>query len=100
MTLTKTNVISVDSKQASIDGLIARIEDLKSRAEILKQAKISAKTEIDLLKKQWDGLVQEAQLLGIEDTKNLSSIIQQHEAELSTLIQELSDKITSMESNV
>jgi len=92
--------IDIDTAQASIDALATELDNLKKRAEVLNQSKLAAKAEVDMLKKQWAALQEEAKQLGIADTKNLGQAIKESEQKLELMIQELSDNLAQMESLV
>lgn len=95
--LTKTNTINVDSAQASIDGVLTKIIGLKKRAEVLHQQKLSAKAELDVLKKQYESLRVQIQKFGIDDTKNIPQHLEELKNELLNSIKTLELSISQME---
>ena len=72
---------------------IQRLESLQKKAKEFDTKKIGAEKELELLRKEYEGLIIELQTLGVENIDDLPSLITQLE-------QDLNQELTQAEKHV
>lgn len=74
--------------------------DLNSRVEALKQTRIEAAKELELLEREYSKIVEEVKALGISDVTNLPEEIAKLEQELQSLVTQADEELRKLEEKV
>ena len=91
------------TKQVPLDGKVlevtpaTKIAALKDRVNKVNTSVSESKVRLEFLKKQYDELKAKALELGVEDTKELPTIISQTEAELAELLSQVESALIQAE---
>lgn len=81
----------------SIDTQAARLRELQARVEKVNNLKVAAEMKSDLLKKQYDELIQKIRQKGVESIDDLPQTITRLEQEINQELDMLEQQVVAAE---
>jgi phage shock protein A len=82
------------------DEITKRLEKLSKDVKELETKKIRAEQEKDTLKKQYNSLIEELKLKGVEDINNLPDLIAQLEQEFEDTLLNAEKEVAELERKI